>query len=145
VKPKPARSFSFVLAVPIGILLLWVAGLAALLTPGGDCFDSESECRAIGDVQVVQQQVLVATVVGLSVLGFLAIAVGRRVLPAALLAASVTTLLLGLASGAPALWWVPKSLGLILLPVAILALAAAGQVIDQVHWRPRWLRTWRGE
>ena len=141
-KPKPTRSHSFVLAVPIAVLLVWVAGLAALLTSGGDCFGSEAGCRAISNIQVVQGRVLVATVVGLSVLGFLAIAVGGRVVPSALLAASVATLLLSFAS--PALWWVPRGLGLILLPVAILALAAAGQVIDQVHWRPSWLRTWRG-
>lgn len=144
-RPKSARSFSFVLAVPIGILLLWVTGLGVLLIRGGDCFGSEAECGAIWEIQAVQARVLVATVAGLTVLGFLSIAIGRRVVPAALLTASIGTILLGYASDAPALWWVPKGLGLTMLPVAILALAAAGQVIDQTQWRPRWLRMWRSE
>ena len=142
---KSARSFSFVLAVPIGILVLWVAGLVGLLFERGDCFGLEAECRVIWDAQVVHQQLLVAMVVGLTVLGFLAIAVGRRVLPAALLVASVATLLLGLAASPMALWWVPRGVGLTMLPAAVLAFASAGQLLEQSRWRPRWIQTWLGE
>ncbi len=144
-RPKPARSFSFVLAVVLGILVLWVAGLGAVLAETGDCFGPDDECRPYWDAQVVHARVLFAMVVGLSVLGLLAIAVGRRVFPAALLIASVTTLVAGFGAGSWAQPWVPNGVGLVMLPAAVLALASAGQLIDQIVWRPRWLRTWLGE
>ena len=96
------------------------------------------------EATLIHRQVLIAMVAGLSLLGFVAIAIGGRLLPAALLASSVVTLVLGCASGTSTLWWVPRGLGITMLPVAILALASAGQVIEQTRWRPRWLRTWLG-
>ena len=138
--PKPSHSLGFVLAVPIGILVLWVAGLGALLLVGGDCFGADDECRAIWKAQVVQGQILEAIVGGLTVLGFLAVAVGRVFLPAALLVASVATLFVGFAADPLALWWVPRGIGFVMLPAAVMALASAGQVIERIQVRPPWAR-----
>jgi hypothetical protein len=133
---------SFVLAALIGLLLLWLTGLGALLIEGGDCVRSESECQALSDAQAVHRQVLVLLVGTLSIIVLLAVLIGRRLAPAVLLIAAMTTMLLGYAGPAsPVLWWVPTGLGLTMLPSAVLALAAAGQVISQVEWRPRWLRS----
>jgi hypothetical protein len=86
------------MAVPFGILLLWVTGLVAALLEGGECFGSDAECQPFRDAGMVHTQVLLGTVVGLTVLSVLAIAVGRRVVPAVLMGASIATLFLGFAS-----------------------------------------------
>jgi hypothetical protein len=128
------RSFGFVLAVPFGILLLWLTGLVASLLEGGECFGSDAECQPLRDAGMVHTQVLFGIVVGLTVLSVLAIAVGRRVVPAVLMGASIATLFLGFASfagHAPALWWMPKGLFFTMPALVVLALASGGQVLDQ--------------
>jgi hypothetical protein len=143
--PKRARSPSFVVAVTVGLVLLWVTGLVGLLLEGGDCFGPEPGCQVLRSEQAARRDVLVAMVLALTILGVVAVVVGRRIAPAALLVAALGMLGLGLAMGPLAISWAPKGLALTTLPVAIVALAAAGQVVEHVAWRPQWYQSWVGD
>jgi hypothetical protein len=131
-KPEARWSWAFVLAVPFGVLLLWITGLIGALFAGwGDCFSPEDVCRAQWETQKVHRDVVLVVVAGLTVLGVLAVAFGRRRMPGLLLAGTVATfvlafvpVLIGIRLG----WWVPSGLVFTTPALAILALASGGQI-----------------
>jgi uncharacterized protein (DUF697 family) len=110
----------------------------AMVAEMGDCFGSDAECQPFWDAESVHIRGLIVLVVGLTVVGFAAIAVGRQLVPAVLLVASSSAFFLGVAEieglGA-VLWWVPRGMFVTLPATLVLGLASAGQVIERFNWR----------
>lgn len=133
-KPEARWSWWFVLATPFGLAFLWLTGLVGVVLTGwGDCFSPEDVCRAAWEIQSVHRNVLIAIVVGLTVIAAAAIALGRRRAPLLLLSASIATLALAFAASAQratSLWWVPGWLFITAPGVVILTLSSAGQVLE---------------
>ena len=112
-KPSKPRSFSFVLAVPLAIFLLWLLGLGALLLEGGDCFGSDADCQAFSHARQIHAQVLIGTLFGLTAaLGYAAFS-----------------------ARGPELWWVPAGFFLTMPATLVLALASACQIKGQFDER----------
>ena len=136
--PEPRWTLGFVLARPFGIATLWFTGLLAAAVPTFvECFEPEDACAAVWQAQVAQRDVLVATVLGLTGLAVLAITLGRRRAPSALLVASLATLAfahLPLMREEP---WRPDGLFVLTPGLLILAAAAAGQILDWTRWHRR--------
>ena len=85
-------------------------------------------------------KVLIGALVGLTILGFAAIAVGRVLVPAMLFAAAVAVGLLGFAAFFARgldLRWVPAGFLLTLPATLVLAIASAGQIKGQLDQRRR--------
>lgn len=132
----------FALLVPAGLFLLWILAPIGLAVAGfEECLTQTPECERFWAVQAVRSrlltQMLVVGLPGMTLLGILAVVRGRVLLPAVLLAICCALLVLPSLAGRSLespLWWLSPGLSVTTPALLVLALAAAGQILDQLSW-----------
>jgi hypothetical protein len=129
----PSRSWAFVVASAFGTAFLLFTASIGMFVFGGDCIASEAECERVWEAQGNATRVYFGIHVAVIVVASLAVAKGRRRVPALLLVVTLATLALtqlydpenSLVS------WVPKQLSSMAPGLAILALASVVQLVEQ--------------